>query len=423
MGELRFLTLFALCCVLSSAGAKAESLSLSEEVTQIKAELQSQRDISEDLQSQLMELNEQLADSTKRFSLGDFGEIEAIGRVNLDVTVFGNDEKDNSNNINFRRARLGFQGSLGEDMKFKSEVDFSDNDVSLTDVTLTYGGFSFVDLKVGHFRYSFGLEQNTSANHIQFIERSAPVNVFTGDRELGFALSSGGESWSLISGVFGQSAGNTSPEDDEDLSFYLRGSANVLSHSENVVHIAASVGHRRPNGDVRFSARPAGDSDRIVDTGSFDMVDHVNVYAAELAAVFGPVSLQTEYYAAEISGEVGGPDADFDGVYAQVGLFLTDDSRPYRGSVGNFTRVKPNTPIGSGCGAWEVLARYERVDLNDASAGISGGKLDNITGGINWYLQDNLRLMLNITQVNVDNNAPAPNDDPLVYNFRTQWDF
>ncbi len=39
-------------------------------------------------------------------------------------------------------------------------------------------------------------------------------------------------------------------------------------------------------------------------------------------------------------------------------------------------------------GAWEVVARYDNKDLNDAGASISGGEMDTLTGGVNWHLTD-----------------------------------
>jgi phosphate-selective porin OprO/OprP len=355
---------------------------------------------------------------------------QPFGRVHLDLTAFDDDNFDHASNANFRRARLGFKGNLGEDFKYKSEIDFAEEGVAFKEVTLTYTGLDMADIKLGHQKPAFGMEQNTSSNYLMFIERSAPTNAFTRDEEIGANILAGGDNWALGLGVFNEDAGNDDTGEDEDITYDVRGSINALGlanpETDNVLHLGAGVSHRRPTGSVRFSAKPAGDGNRIIDTGSFSSVDSVSVYNAELAAVFGPVSFQGEYFNTDVSRSGGNADVDLDGYYAQAGWFITGESRPYNGGIGNFKRVKPNSPFSldnGGWGALEVLARYENVDLNDVGAGITGGELKNTSVGVNWHLTDYVRLMANVIDVDTDSNASVADDDPTVYNFRAQWDF
>ncbi len=355
---------------------------------------------------------------------------QPFGRVHLDATHFDDDMKDHASNANFRRARLGMKGNLGEDFKYKSEIDFAEEAVNFKEVTLTYTGLDAADIKVGHQKPAFGMEQNTSSNYIMFTERSAPTNAFTRDEEIGANVLAGGDNWSLTGGIFNEDAGNDDTGEDEDITVDIRGSVNVLGMTnntgDNVLHIGGGISHRYPTGTINFDAKPAGDGDDIIDTGAIGSVDDVGVYGVELAAVFGPVSFQGEYFMTDVSRSGGMPDAEFDGHYAQAGWFITGESRPYKGKIGNFSRVKPNKPFSlseGGPGAWEVLARYENVDLNDDSAGIMGGELDNVSVGVNWHLTDHVRLMGNVIDVDTDSNAVVADDDPTLYNFRAQWDF
>lgn len=355
---------------------------------------------------------------------------QPFGRVHLDSTQFNDDKKDHANNSNFRRARLGFKGKLGEDFKYKSEIDFGEEGVNFKEVTLTYTGLDAADIKVGHQKPSFGMEQNTSSNYLMLIERAAATNAFTRDEEIGINVMGGGDNWSLAAGIFNEDAGNDDTGEDEDVTFDVRGSVNVLgltnSETKNVIHLGAGVSYRRPTGNVRFSAKPAGDGDRIIDTGNLASVDDVTVYGLEAAAVVGPFSFQSEYFMTDVSRSGGNQNADFDGYYVQAGWFITGETRPYKGKSGNFNRVKANSPFSlknGGTGAWEVLARFENVDLNDAGAGITGGELENTTVGLNWHLTDHVRLMANVIDVDTDNNAVVADDDPTIYNLRAQWDF
>lgn len=353
--------------------------------------------------------------------------MQPFGRVHLDFTHFQDDKKDHPDGAHFRRARLGLKGDIGEDLNYKAEVDFGGEAVNLKETYLAYTGLKPTELWVGNFKPGLGLEQNTSSNYMEFIELAPVSNAFTRDEIIGAAAKAGGENWSLTGGVFNEDAGvNTS--DDESWSFDARASADLLADSPNVLHVGLGGSYRTPNAtteSVTLGAKPAGTGSNVISTGAMANVDNSLVLGAEAAAVFGPFSAQGEYMRYSVNRD-SGSDPDFDGWYAQASYFLTGESRPYKGKTGNFERVKPNKPFsakGDGWGAWEVLARIDSLDLNDGGNGVNGGKMTDWTLGLNWYLRDNARIMFNYVDVDTDNNAVVPNDDPKVMTLRTQWDF
>lgn len=133
----------------------------------------------------------------------------------------------------------------------------------------------------------------------------------------------------------------------------------------------------------------------FVDTGRFT-ADFANLINPELAIVYGPFSLQTEYTFADINHKrstIG--SNDFTGFYVYGSYFLTGEHRKYERKNGALGRVKPNKNFywGRGMGAIELTGRYSKLDLSDRT--IDGGKLDDITLGVNWYLNPDTRVMLN----------------------------
>jgi phosphate-selective porin OprO and OprP len=159
-----------------------------------------------------------------------------------------------------------------------------------------------------------------------------------------------------------------------------------------------------PSGDVlRFKARPelhlAG---YLVDTGEMP-VETATTIGVELGGVFGPAHFQGEYVTASATaleetdgGERGlAEDASFSGYYVQGGYFLTGESRGYKGTSFDRTKVKSDFLDEGGWGAWEVLARYSSLDLNDEDAGVLGGKMDDVTVGLSWYMSSYAKLMFN----------------------------
>lgn len=60
---------------------------------------------------------------------------------------------------------------------------------------------------------------------------------------------------------------------------------------------------------------------------------------------------------------------------------------------GQFSGVAPKSAFmnGSGIGAWQVVARYENLDLNDGDT--FGGDGDVLSIGLNWTPIKNVRVM------------------------------
>jgi phosphate-selective porin len=87
----------------------------------------------------------------------------------------------------------------------------------------------------------------------------------------------------------------------------------------------------------------------------------------------------------------------FFGVYGQASYILTGEQHPYEAKNGVFGAPIPAHPFSfrtfRGLGAWEVAARLSHLDLNDGY--IQGGRETNVTLGVNWYLNENVRMALN----------------------------
>lgn len=352
---------------------------------------------------------------------------EPYGRAHMDAAFFRDDQSDRANNAQMRRARLGFRGKIGEDLAYRMELDFGNEDLNLRDAFLTYSGFDVADLHLGNMKPALGLEQLTSSNDIMFVERAGATNAFTRGHVLGAAATAGGDNWSLRGGVYNEDA-RVNSTDDEAVSVDLRGTADLLRQSPHVLHVGLGGSWRKPNSTTNsftFAAAPAGVGSSIVSTGALADVDDALVYGAELAGIFGPLSWQGEYLRADISRGTA-PSASLWGAYGQAGWLLTGETRPYDAKNGVFGRVRPENPFSprnNSWGALEILARYDRLSLNDSGAGVLGGAMDQYAFGFNWYLRNNLRLMANYTIVDTDDNAVVPNDDPDVVHLRAQWDF
>jgi len=190
-----------------------------------------------------------------------------------------------------------------------------------------------------------------------------------------------------------------------------------------VLHLGAAVSLRDPDDTVRYNPRPEAhlSTVRFVDTLPFSVTE-TRIYDGEIAVVYGPFSAQGEYARVEADLRAGGSET-FSGYYAMASYFLTGEHRPYSRSTGAFGRIRPNRNFGfgesKGPGAWELALRISKIDLNDST--IRGGEEDNLTLGLNWYLNPNMRLMFNYTHADVDHDSYE--GDVNVLQSRLQVDF
>jgi phosphate-selective porin OprO/OprP len=340
------------------------------------------------------------------------------------------------NGTEIRRARLFASGLVYSRMRFKFELDFAGAKEVVSEVEIDSEGRvtgtktetvsqialkdAYVELdriagdaslRIGHFKEPFLLNELTSSKYIAFLER-ASVEAFAPSRNSGGMLlgelAGGRVGWQA--GAFLSTDDRGSKVGDDGYSFGARLTGLVIGEqkSERLLHLGGSVNYRVPEGDfVRFRSRPEIHlSDRLVDTGAVG-AKSVLLLGAELAGVIGPAHFTGEYVTAGVSGRGGGGrsvggDADFSGFYVQAGYFLTGEHRMY--AEGAWVRNKPKANFleNGGIGAWEVLARYSSLDLNDADAGIEGGGMKDITIGLNWYLHASARVMLDYVMSTVE---------------------
>ncbi len=337
------------------------------------------------------------ADKAFRFRIG--------GRIHNDwALTSGEDELeqevgDLEDGVEFRRAILYMSGLLYERVEFKAEYDFAGGDADVEDLYLGVVDLPVIgNVRVGHFLEPFGLEELTGSNDITFIERSL-TSAFTPVRNTGvmFHNAQFDERMTWALGVFRDtdSFGDDVGEGEYNVTARLTGLPWYEEGGGNLLHLGVAYSHRSPNDDeVRFRQRPEVHlGPRFVDTHAFP-AEALDQVGAEAALVLGPLSLQGEFMHALVNTPEG-TDPSFSGFYVMGSYFLTGENRAYKPSAAAFSGVKPKRNLlkDGGAGAWELAARYSHLDLNDG--GIEGGGLEDVTVGLNWYLNLNTRLMWN----------------------------
>ncbi len=339
----------------------------------------------------------------------------------------------------FRQLMVTVAGHLYNFMEFKLQVDFA-NVRDIKDEWIRFKSLpSIGDVTIGHVKEPFSLEELTSLKHITFMENALPTLAFAPGRNVGImhqrAASNRRLSWAVGAFLNTGSFGNLGKEQDQlseangcDLTGRVTGLPYYQDHGRRLLHLGLSCSYQ-PRGDaiggaqVQFRARPESrlTNDRLVDTGEFS-ADWQGMINPEVALVDGPFSLQGETCITYVNKDTGG-NAWFWGAYVFVSYFLTGENRNYETSKGVFSQLKPNRNFHfteQGWGAWELALRFSHIDLNDS--GINGGKEQNITAGLNWYLTPDTRFMFNCIRARVtDRDTPPSVDNALAHIFQIRF--
>lgn len=370
-----------------------------------------------------------------RSNHGNFS-LRPTGRIHIDNAFFNDDKTDHPDDHAIRRFRVGFIGTVNHNFTYKMDVEFgnklSGESAEVKDGFIAYTGNNYVNIRAGNFRPASGLEKLTSSNHITFIERSLPTNVFETPHILGIQAYGGNTHYSWALGLHNDNAA-TKSNDDEATSVTGRLTYAPLSSQGRVLHFGVSDSYQFPDqstDSVSFSATAENSiqTKKSAATGNISNVDAVNLFGLEAAGVYQNFSLQGEYFITSIKRE-SVANLAFHGWYLQSSWFLTGESRNYNARNGAFGRITPTYSFDlnkNHWGAWELAARYSNLDLNDNN--IQGGNIKNLTLGLNWHLNPHARLMANYISTHTDNVTPsgsnvAAGDSPDTLLLRAQIDF
>ncbi len=347
---------------------------------------------------------------------------ELGGSLWIDAAVYDDERTPLGDGMELRRGRVSLAGRLYEHWEFQAEYDFAGNEAEVKDAFIAYDGLQPLTLKFGHFKEPFSLETQTSGSNLTFMERALPVRALSPGRRLGLGVSAGGERWGAATGVFGEAVGEAAADEgDSGLGAAGRVTYAPIMLDDRILHLGGSLAYRRTNDDdqVRFRTTPetgvAGA--RLVDTRTIADVSDTQALGLEAAVAFTPLTVQGEYIRTGVNRRSDHADLTFDGWYVSASWLITGEARRYDAERGRFRSIKPQHAYG----AWELAIRYSDIDLSDHD--IAGGRQQDITLGLNWYLNRNLRFLANYVHVDAAPNRNGVNETPNIFQVRAQLDF
>ncbi|MCA9113715.1 MAG: porin [Planctomycetaceae bacterium] len=377
--------------------------------------------------------------------------VKVGGFFQVDAAWFSQDEVnrrtvgDMENGVGFRRARLHAAGHVAENVSYLVDIDFGlPAHPGFADVIGTLHEVPLLgNVRVGFWRQPFGIDALTSATNLTFVERSLPfIMVPFRQTGIGFYDHAEDESMTWAASVFHTPTDAWGGGIGEAGGYGFAGRVTWLpmdrASGKRLVHLGAAWSYFDPANDtVRyatppevflFADRPGPFPDEDLSRSLPPQVDtgliatrQVNLASLEAAGVMGAAHWQAEYMLAGVN-RAGGDSVTFHGGSVQAGLVLTGETRKYDRQAGVLARVVPenNFKPGHGAGAWELAGRYSFLDLTEGD--IQGGRLQDVTVGLNWYLNGFTKVQFNWIRGSLDN--PTTGDSNVnVYVARTQVDF
>ncbi|WP_231742291.1 OprO/OprP family phosphate-selective porin [Stieleria varia] len=378
-----------------------------------------------------------------------FPNVRLTGFFQADAAWFGQDANniatvgDVQDGADFRRARLAAVGKAWDNVGYQLEMDFAfPGRPSFMDVWLSLDDIvGNNDLRIGQFRQPMGMEGLTSVKELTFIERSLPF-AFLPFRQIGAMLHGNSDdelmTWAFSGYRFPTDTFGGNVGDNGGYGMSSRVTALLMDrgNGDGILHVGGAYSFIDPANDM-FQYRnqpeifvsetgggvPAGVPPTVpafVDTGLI-MAKNSNLFGAEIAMAKGSFYAQSEALYAAVD-QTNGPTVFFPGAYMYAGYFLTGEQRQYNRSGAVFSRVDPNCNVGKdgGIGAWEIATRYSYLDLSDKN--IQGGRLNNLTLGLNWYLNPHTKFQWNYIHAMLDSPGNIESNAD-VFALRAQVDF
>jgi phosphate-selective porin OprO/OprP len=399
---------------------KAQIAELMEKVQSLEERTDAQSEVNVDTAQKLDTLS---TGTTKVETKGGMkitsadGKFEAQlgGRVHFDAYAYDRDIAATTGTTEFRRARLTLSGkALGWDYKWEQDFAAGTNLDGLRDfyIAKSAAGGKFT---IGHFKPYRSMEELTSSNEILMMERpfASATGLFNArqfQQGVGYLRSTDNYTAGLsvfnlrgASGVRNEGLGvagrfTWAPINRDNATLHLGAwfsNENLNNGSAATTAVANYAGRRGPALTIASLAPTRGKS--------------ITAYAVEAAGSFGPTFFQSEYVRSTFEQPTTA-DQDVTTWYVQGSWILNGGHKPYKPATGVFGSPK----VGEN-GLWELTARYDTIENED----IANRQANSWLFGVNYYVNPNLRFMLNYTKGENEVNG----DETGQYALRTQFSF
>lgn len=353
-------------------------------------------------------------------------ELTLRGNFQFDSRTFlKDDDNTGRDDLLARRLRPVLEAKAGN-ASFRLMPDFAGSTTRIFDAHVDYKLFDALQFRMGKFKTPVSLERLQSPADMFFIERGHPSNLAP-SRDFGFMVYGNlvPDMLEYQLGVFNgnQDLGNTDGDDDDGKDIAARIFAHPFRNSNTVslqglgAGIAGSLGDREGSASktILGTYKSPGQQDFFrYRSDTFANGQHWRLYP-QAYWYSGNKGLLAEYAISNQEVSRGANSAELQNKAWQVAgsYVLTGEDVNFRGGVKPFEDFDISK---GGTGAWEVTARVGATDVDDKAfvnfvdSTVAASKAQSYGGGLNWYVSENLKLVINYDFTQFDGGAAGDQD-------------
>jgi phosphate-selective porin OprO/OprP len=325
------------------------------------------------------------------------------------------DSRTLADQFELRRARLGVKGKFAK--YFNYEVVGNLPGTATLDVAyLDFTRYDAVNARAGKFKQPVGLEQLTSSNNIDFMERSYVDQLVPAKKQGAMLMGAPATGMTYAGSVYQMN--DTENDMDSDKASYAGrltyNFAEAMGNKEMIAHVGLS------GFDAEYSVTPttSGNTSKVNDGktrasilamrsggrglanmyrtqiggetlaysgigGSYNLSNPTTAqvqskaYGLEGIFAYGPLKLQGEFMNNDIKGDYKDSkvESDVDAWYAEALWLVTGEKYADSYKKGVFGSIKPKNELDldTGNGGWGAIELGFRVDSFDAKSKVQNG--------------------------------------------------
>lgn len=353
--------------------------------------------------------------------------LSPIGRMVLDAGCFDSKVEGLNNGVVIPDLRAGVKASYG-DYQAKFDIGYAKGKLSLKDIYIQKNFDESNSLMLGYFYPHFGLQAMLSSSKKAAMEEPIADGMFNGNRRISAMYIYGKDAfWGAFTLAVEEEAmkKTTDQTGDQGYGILTRLLYRPYRESGRILHLGISGAFDTP----KYNEDDVLNHKSFVFEGSYptQIADVTAVeaivpdakqmwrFTPEICAAHGRMAVEAQYYYAKVNRKNGLPSYQASGTYLQLRGLLKGKAYEYD--------AKDSWLSTPGQGSWECVLGYSYTDLNDAECKIYGGRMNDASLTLNYYVNKYVTWRLRYSYTHVGGRSGFGNQTVNAIQTRFQFVF